>query len=139
MSTAKSKSVRDNTSTKFEGTLGRSLALQGFSVFAMMILLNRRQKSRPSPQEHGGRGRWGGNSAVFLQKIEAKPAALLVQSRTKQKSFVFLLPARRSLGAGGKEKIGSAQIKKCKENFFAGWRALSSGDGAAHFKAERAK
>ena len=58
------------------------------------------------------------------------PAALLVQSRTQQKSFLFLLPARRSLGAGGEEKIGRAQNQKCEENFFAGWRALASGGGA---------
>ena len=44
----------------------------------------------------------------------------LVQSRTQQKSFLFLL----------EEKIGRAQIKKCEENFFAGWRALASGGGA---------
>ena len=55
----------------------------------------------------GGCG--GGNSAVFLQKIEASPAVLLVQSRTQQKSFVFLL----------EEKIGRAQNQKCREKFFA--------------------
>ena len=37
------------------------------------------------------------NSAVFLQKIEAKPAAMLVQSRTQQKSFLFLLEEKREL------------------------------------------
>ena len=63
----------------------------------------------------------GGNSAVFLQKIEAKPAALLVESRTQQKSFLFLL----------EEKIRRAQNQKCRENFFAGWRALASGGGLA--------
>jgi len=62
--------------------------------------------------------------------INSAPAALLVQSRAQQKSFLFLLPARRSLGAGGEEKIGRAQIKKCEENFFAGWRASASGGGA---------
>jgi len=34
-----------------------------------------------------------------------------------QKNFLFLLPARRSLGAGGKEKIAREKIKKCRENF----------------------
>jgi len=58
---------------------------------------------------------------VFLQKIEAKPAALLVQSRTQQKSFLFLL----------EEKIRRAQIRKSEENFFAGWRVSASGGGAA--------
>src|SRR3989338_7758813 len=67
-------------------------------------------------------GGCGGNSAIPLQKIEAKPAALLVQSRTQQKSFLFLL----------EEKIRRAQNKKSRENFFAGWRALASGGGAEH-------
>jgi len=44
------------------------------------------------------------------EKIEASPAALLVQSRAKQKNFLFLL----------EEKIGRAQNKKCREIFFGG-------------------
>jgi len=47
------------------------------------------------------------------------PAALLAKSRTQQKSFVFLL----------EEKIGRAQIKKCRENFFAGWRGFRATAG----------
>src|SRR3989338_9211682 len=70
--------------------------------------------------EGAAEGGCGGNSAAFLQKIEAKPAALLVQSRTQQKSFLFLL----------EEKIGRAQNQKCRENFFAGWRASASDGGA---------
>ena len=77
-----------------------------------------RQNARSEGAAEGG---CGGNSAVFLQKIEAKPAALLVESRTQQKSFLFLL----------EEKIGRAQIKKCEENFFVGWRVVASGGGAA--------
>ena len=65
-------------------------------------------------------GGCGGNSAVFLQKTEASPAACSVGSRSQQKSFLFLL----------EEKIRRAQ-KKSRENFFAGWRALASGGGAA--------
>jgi len=68
-------------------------------------------------EAEGGRG---GNSASPSQKIEASPATLLVESRTQQKSFLFLL----------EEKIGRAQIKKCRENFFAGWRAVASGVAA---------
>ncbi|MBU0722868.1 hypothetical protein KKH46_01470 [Patescibacteria group bacterium] len=63
-------------------------------------------------------GGCGGNSA--MPEPKRSPAALLVQSRTQQKSFLFLL----------EEKIGRAQNKKCEENFFAGWRALASGGGA---------
>ena len=55
----------------------------------------------------------------FARLSERSPAALLALSRTQQKSFLFLL----------EEKIGRAQIKKCEENFFAGWRALASGGG----------
>src|SRR3989344_7643779 len=64
-------------------------------------------------------GGCGGNSAIPLQKIEASPAALLVESRTQQKSFLFLL----------EEKIRRAQIRKSEENFFAGWRVVASGGG----------
>ena len=54
------------------------------------------------------------------KKVDS-PAALLVQSRTPQKSFLFLL----------EEKIRRAQIRESEENFFVGWRALASGGGAA--------
>jgi len=63
-------------------------------------------------------GGCGGNSASPEPK--RSPATLLVQSRTQQKSFLFLL----------EEKNRRAQIKKCEENFFAGWRASASGGGA---------
>jgi len=68
--------------------------------------------------EGAAEGGCGGNSASPEPK--RSPAALLVQSRVPQKSFLFLL----------EEKIGRAQIKKWEENFFAGWRALASGGGA---------
>ncbi|OWK27295.1 MAG: hypothetical protein US76_00015 [Parcubacteria group bacterium GW2011_GWA2_38_13b] len=83
------------------------------------------------PSKGMAEGGCEGNSAIPLQKIEASPAALLVESKTQQKSFLFLLPARRSLGAGGEEKIGRAHIRKCRENFFAGWRVVASGGGLA--------
>ena len=73
------------------------------------------------PRKNTAEGGCGGNSAVFLQKIEASPAALLVQSRAQQKSFLFLL----------EEKIRRAQIRKSEENFFAGWRVVASGGGLA--------
>jgi len=83
-----------------------------------------------SPSEGEAEGGCGGNSASPEPK--RSPAALLVQSRSQQKSFLFLLPARIATQsvAGGEEKIGRAQIKKCEENFFTGWRALASGGGA---------
>ena len=54
-------------------------------------------------------------------QTEAAPAALLAQSRTPKKSFVFLL----------EEKIGRAQNQSRKQNFSLVWRALASGGGAA--------
>jgi len=73
------------------------------------------------PRKGMAEGGCGGNSAIPLQKIEASPAALLVESRTQQKSFLFLL----------EEKIRRAQNQKCRENFFAGWRVPASGGGLA--------
>jgi len=74
-----------------------------------------------SPSKGMAEGGCGGNSAIPLQKIEARPAALLVESRTQQKSFLFLL----------EEKIRRAHIRKSEENFFAGWRVVASGGGLA--------
>ena len=64
--------------------------------------------------------RKGGVGDSAAPEPKRSPAALLVQSRTQQKSFLFLL----------REKIGRAQNKKCEENFFAGWRVVASGGGA---------
>ena len=71
--------------------------------------------AKQAGKKEGGRG-----EGIFARLPKRSPAALLVQSRTQQKSFLFLL----------EEKIGWAQIKKCEENFFAGWRASASGGGA---------
>ena len=76
------------------------------------------------PSEGAAEGGCGGNSAApERNQTGASPVALLVQSRSQQKSFLFLL----------EEKIWRAQIRKYRENFFAGWRALASGGGAASF------
>ena len=84
---------------------------------------DKEKKNKPAEKiavgsEGEAEGGCGGNSASPEPK--RSPAALLVQSRVPQKSFLFLL----------EEKIGRAQIKKCRENFFAGQRALASGGGA---------
>src|SRR3989344_3405843 len=91
----------------------------GYNVF----MNNAAAKNPVRPRKNTAEGGCWGNSAVFLQKIKAKPAALLVESRTQQKSFLFLL----------EEKIGRAHIRKSEENFFAGWRVVASGGGAASF------
>jgi hypothetical protein len=70
------------------------------------------------PSEGAAEGGCGGNSASPEPK--RSPAALLVQSRTPKKSFVFLL----------EEKIGRAQNQKCEQNFSLVGRALASGGGA---------
>src|SRR3989344_7025423 len=78
-------------------------------------------KKFASPSEGEAEGGGGGNSASpeRIQKADS-PAVLLVKSRTPQNSFLFLL----------EEKNRRAQIKKCEENFLAGWRASASGGGA---------
>jgi len=62
-------------------------------------------------------GGCGGNSASPEPK--QSPAALPVQSRVPQKSFLFLL----------EEKEIARQIKKCEENFFAEQRAKRAAAG----------
>src|SRR3989338_6016022 len=69
------------------------------------------------------KGGCGGNSAVFLQKIEASPAALLVKAMHHRK-ILF------SLREG---KIGRAQNEKSKEYFSVVRRVSASGGGAASF------
>src|SRR3990167_8857252 len=73
----------------------------------------------------------GGGIPPARAKDRGRPRRPARQSRATQKSFLFLLPARRSLGAGGGEKIGCAQIGKSKENFFGGGAGFRHGGGAA--------
>ena len=96
--------------------LGSSLILSALGGRGKEKKLSAEKRAVGSEGE--AEGGCGGNSASPEPK--RSPAALLVQSRSQQKSFLFLL----------EEKIGRAQIKKCEENFFAGWRALASGGGA---------
>ena len=70
--------------------------------------------------EDGSAGGGWGEECRAVRAKSAKPRRLLVQSRTPQKSFVFLL----------EEKIGRAQIKKCEQNFSVVWRELASGGEA---------
>jgi len=71
--------------------------------------ISRRQKSRPSPQEHDGRG-GGGNSAVFLQKIEASPAALLVKAM-HMPEFLPPTPPSGSFSRGRMEFLAALLFK----------------------------
>ena len=88
------------------------------SLFSAAHFAKQNTNSVGVPSEGEAEGGCGGNSASPEPK--RSPAALLVQSRAQQKSFLFLL----------EEKIGRAQIRKSEENFFAGWRASASGGGA---------
>ena len=76
-------------------------------------------------------GGWEEEFRHARAKDRSRPRRSAHQSRATQKSFLFLLPARRSLGAGGEEKIGRAQIGKSKENFFVGRAGFRHGGGAA--------
>ena len=96
-------------------TQGNSLILPAHwegGARASIDLVTAKNPVRPSGGAAEGGG--GGNSAApeRIQK-EASPAALLVQSRTQQKSFLFLL----------EEKIRRAQNEKSKEHFSVVWRA----------------
>src|SRR3989338_7429151 len=110
--------------------LGSSLSLPAYGwVWARATLLflaahfaKQNTNSVGVQSEVEAEGGCGGDSASPEPK--RSPAALLVQSRTQQKSFLFLL----------EEKIGGAQNKKCEENFFARWRASASGGGGGAAK-----
>ena len=106
-----------NTKILFNSNFGSSL------IFSALGGRGKEKKEKPtaknfaSPSEGEAEGGFGGNSAAPEPK--RIPAALLVQSRPPKKSFLFLL----------EEKIGGAQIKKCEENFFAGWRGFRAAAG----------
>ena len=114
----KEKGSRMSKTRAREG--GASVFTALFSSFCISAPPSARSKNfRAKPKQAGKKeGGWG--EGIFARLPKRSPAALLVQSRTQQKSFLFLL----------EEKIGWAQIKKCEENFFAGWRASASGGGA---------
>ncbi|MFA5211573.1 MAG: hypothetical protein WC414_03675, partial [Patescibacteria group bacterium] len=90
--------------------------------FALQNTASNSAEKKNRPREGVAEGGFGGNSATpeRIQKADS-PAVLLVQSRTPHKSFLFLL----------EEKNRRAQIKKCEENFFAGWRGFRATAGLA--------
>src|SRR3989338_1370702 len=70
---------------------------------AICIYICRRQKSRPSPQEHGGRGVWGGEFRRVLAKNRGqsrRPARS--EQNTKEK---FCFPFRRKNPARANPKM----------------------------------
>ena len=83
-----------------------------------MICSPSAKKSGEARKQAGKKeGGWG--EGIFARLPKRSPAALLVESRTQQKSFLFLL----------EEKEIARQIKKCEENFFAGQRAKRAAAG----------
>jgi hypothetical protein len=90
--------------------------------FALQNTASNSAEKKNRPSEGVAEGGFGGNSATpeRIQKADS-PAVLLVKSRTPQNSFLFLL----------EEKNRRAQIKKCEENFFAGWRGFRATAGLA--------
>ena len=74
-------------------------------------------RAKPEKQKGKKEGGWGEGIFALLRLRLERFRFSLIKRNTKQKNFLFLLPARRSLGAGGKEKIAREKIKKCRENF----------------------
>ena len=70
-------------------------------------------KNPVRPRKNTAEGGGGGNSAVFLQKIEANPAALLVKAMHHRKRLFSL----------GEKEIRRAQNEKRKEYLCVGRRA----------------
>ena len=77
-------------------------------------------KNSVRPSKGMAEGGCGGNSAVFLQKTEASPAALLVKAKHHRKILFSL----------GEKEIRCAQNEKSKEYFSVVRRALASGEAA---------
>src|SRR3989338_6374096 len=122
-------------------SLGSSLALPANGLggsratsllvahFALQNTASNSAEKKNRPREGVAEGGVGGNSATPEQnQIVDSPAVLLVKSRTPHKSFLFLLEEKNwrapCLPAG-------RQIKKCEENFFAGWRGFRATAGLA--------
>ena len=118
---SQTKNLGSSLALPANGLGGSSATSLLVAHFALQNTASNSAEKKNRPSEGVAEGGFGGNSATpeRIQKADS-PAVLLVQSRTPHKSFLFLL----------EEKVGRAQIKKCKENFFAGWRALASGGGA---------
>ena len=106
--------------------LGSSLSLSAHgrvgaratSLFSAAHFAKQNTNSVGVQSESEAEGGCGGNSASPEPK--RSPAALLVQSRVPQKSFLFLL----------EKKTGRAQNKKLRRKLFCGTASEASGGGA---------
>src|SRR3989344_1774873 len=95
------------------------------STTSMDILSGKNNSAKNSvrPCKNTAEGGCGGNSAVFLQKIEASPAALLVKTMRHRKILFSLR----------EKEIRRAQNEKSKEYFSVVRRVSASGGGGASF------
>jgi len=91
------------------------------STFHSFLNAAAKNSVRPSEGVAEGGG-WGEEFRhARANKINSQPRRPARQSRTPQKSFVFLL----------EEKMGRAQKENCKQNFSVVGRESTSGGGAA--------
>jgi hypothetical protein len=81
----------------------------GEGIFARLLPFPSR------PRKNMAEGGFGGNSAVFLRKIEARPATLQFIARHHRKILFSL----------GEKEIRRAQNEKSKEYFSVVWRAVA--------------
>ena len=94
--------------------------MRGIRQFGKIILKAAANFRSPSEGVAEGGG-WGEEFRHARAKNRGRPRRPARQNRALQKSFLFLL----------EEKIGCAQIRKCKENFFVGRAGFRHGGGAA--------
>jgi hypothetical protein len=87
----------------------------GEGIFARLLPFPSR------PRKNMAEGGFGGNSAVFLRKIEARPATLQFIARHHRKILFSL----------GEKEIRRAQNEKSKEYFSVVWRAERAVAGLA--------
>jgi len=72
----------------------------------------------------------GKNSAFLLpNQNEASPATLQFIARHRRKILFSL--REKEMNSTSSPQIRRAEIKKCEENFLAGWRALARNGGGA--------
>ena len=79
------------------------------------------EKFLAKPKNKAGKKKRGSGERNFCPPAEAKPRRPARQEQKPAKKLSF--PFRR-------KNRWRAQIKKCEENFFAGWRASASGGRA---------
>ena len=104
---------------QFLGSSFVSPALGGVGQGRLNINNKIPPKKSGEARKQAGKKEGGWGEGIFARLPKRSPAALLVQSRAQQKSFLFLL----------EEKEIARQIKKCEENFFAEQRAKRAAAG----------